>query len=53
MPEVASLPFANSAAAIDLASQHQADSDTGSDTDHNEIASHAAVSNAQASATFV
>ena len=53
VPEVASLAFANTAAAIDVASQNEADSDAGSDADHHEIVSHAAVPNPQAPAAFV
>jgi hypothetical protein len=53
MPEVASLAFASTAATIDLASQHQADSDAGSHADDYEISSHPAAPNAQAAASFV
>jgi hypothetical protein len=38
---------------IDLASQHQADSNAGSDADDNEIASHAAIPHTQPPATFI
>src|SRR6185436_4099479 len=53
VPEVACLAFADSAAAIDVASQHQADSDAGSNADDDEIISYAAVAYTQAPATFV
>jgi hypothetical protein len=41
------------AAAIDIASKHQSDSDTRSHSDDDKIARHASVPNTQAPATFV